>query len=197
MSKTINSSNRRLEVCDAAWRAIVREGLNNASMRAIAQELGTTTGFVTHYFRNKDELMLYALNRVIENTIDSMHNCMKGSQGLERFERMMLSPLPLELGDEIGWKIWIAFLGYAIGCEDLIEEHQRRYTELHKIIFKELRDLQTAKLIRQEIDLNNEANAIIAFIDGIGTGFVINPANYLPDQQRYLVQRYINSLLKE
>jgi AcrR family transcriptional regulator len=32
---------RRIEVAKAAWRVIVREGLDRASMRAIAQELGS------------------------------------------------------------------------------------------------------------------------------------------------------------
>ncbi|MEM1280326.1 MAG: TetR family transcriptional regulator, partial [Cyanobacteria bacterium P01_H01_bin.152] len=30
---------RRLEVSEAAWRVIVREGLDRTSMRAIAQEM--------------------------------------------------------------------------------------------------------------------------------------------------------------
>jgi AcrR family transcriptional regulator len=42
---------RRLDVSEAAWRVIAREGLDRTSLRAIAQELGCTTGVVTHYFR--------------------------------------------------------------------------------------------------------------------------------------------------
>ena len=55
---------RRLEVAAAAWRVIVREGLERASMRAIAQEMSCTTGVVMHYFRNKEELILFALHQV-------------------------------------------------------------------------------------------------------------------------------------
>ncbi len=54
---------RRLEVAQAAWRVIVREGLDRTSMRAIAQELGSSTGVVTHYFRDKEELILFALEQ--------------------------------------------------------------------------------------------------------------------------------------
>ncbi|MHC5718782.1 MAG: TetR family transcriptional regulator, partial [Nostoc sp.] len=54
---------RRIEVTKAAWRVIVREGLDRASMRAIAQELGSSTGVVTHYFRDKEELTLFALEQ--------------------------------------------------------------------------------------------------------------------------------------
>lgn len=189
-----NLSDRRLEVSEAAWRVIVREGLDRASIRAIAQELGSTTGVVTHYFRNKDELMLFALNRVIENTIGSMQAQMQGYDGWERFERMVLAPLPLEEKDKVGWQIWVAFLGYAIGRARLMDEHRRRYADLRELIKKEMSALQTAQLVR-EIDLELEANALIALIDGIGIGFVIHPRHFTPKQQQYLVQRYVNSLL--
>lgn len=191
----MNNSDRRLEVAEAAWRVIIREGLNRTSMRAIAQELGSTTGVVTHHFRNKDELMLFAFERVIQKTINQMQTSMKGLTGLDRLEQMILAPLPLQSGDEVGWKIWVAFLGQAIGHEYLIKEHQHRYAQICEIIIKELKDLQIAKLIRADIDLQLEATALIALIDGIGTGFVVNSINFSPQQQKYLVQRYIYSLL--
>lgn len=46
-------------------------------MRAIAQELGSTTGVVTHYFRDKDELMLFVLDRVFENLNQQMQSCIE------------------------------------------------------------------------------------------------------------------------
>ena len=52
---------RRIEVAKAAWQVIIREGLDRTSMRAIAQELGSSTGVVTHYFRDKEDLILFAL----------------------------------------------------------------------------------------------------------------------------------------
>jgi AcrR family transcriptional regulator len=72
---------RRLEVAQAAWRVMIREGLDRTSMRAIAQELGSSTGVVTHYFRDKEELILFALEQVVEATLESMKACAKGQQG--------------------------------------------------------------------------------------------------------------------
>jgi AcrR family transcriptional regulator len=193
--KTTNYSDRRLEVTEAAWRTIVREGLDRTSMRAIAQELGSTTGVVTHYFRDKDELMLFALERVFENLFKDMAACAEGKHGLERLEQMIFAALPFEPNGIRGWQIWIAFLGYAIGRENLIQEHRKRYDSLRQMICQELIDLQTAKLIRKDINPTLEANALIALVDGIGTGSAINPEYFHPDQQHYLVQRHIKALL--
>ncbi|MBW4662498.1 MAG: TetR family transcriptional regulator [Drouetiella hepatica Uher 2000/2452] len=187
---------RRLEVTEAAWRVIVREGLERTSMRAIAQELGSSTGVVTHYFRDKDELMLFALERVSENLIADMKVYAAEQQGIERLEQMIFSALPFEARGIAGWQVWVAFLGYAIGRKPLIQEHRKRYDFLRHILCQELAQLQTARLIRDGLDLTLEANALIALVDGIGTGVVINPEQFHPDQQRYLVQRHISSLLE-
>ncbi|MBE9050721.1 TetR family transcriptional regulator [Nostocales cyanobacterium LEGE 11386] len=190
----MNYSDRRLEVTEAAWRVIIREGLDRTSMRAIAQELGSSTGVVTHYFRDKDELMLFALERVFEKLFKDMEASAKGRQGLDRLEQMILAALPTSALGVSGWQVWIAFLGYAIGRENLVQEHRKRYYSLCHIICQELADLQAAKLIREDMDLTLEANALIALFDGIGTGVVINPEQFPVEQQQYLVRRYLNTL---
>lgn len=195
LMKTTNYNDRRLEVTEAAWRVIVREGLDRASMRAIAQELGSTTGVVTHYFRDKDELMLFALERVFENLFRDMEDSKRAQSGIERLEQMIFAALPFEPSGVQGWQVWIAFLGYAIGREKLLQEHQKRYNSLRQIICQELAHLQMAKQIREDIDPMLEANALIALVDGIGMGCVISPGQFHADQQSYLVQRHISALL--
>ncbi|MEA5566710.1 TetR/AcrR family transcriptional regulator [Anabaena sp. UHCC 0399] len=186
---------RRIEVANAAWRVIIREGLDRASMRAIAQELGSSTGVVTHYFRDKEELILFALERVFKNVLEDMKFCIKGRQGIDRLEQMILTALPLKMSDKADWKVWVAFLGYSIGREHLVQKHQKRYDILQQLISQELADLQTANLIRVDLDVTLEANVLIALVDGIGTGVVICPEQFSAEQQQYLVRRHINALL--
>ena len=185
---------RRIEVAKAAWQVIVREGLDRASMRAIAQELGSSTGVVTHYFRDKDALILFALEQVFENTVEEMKACIEQWQGLERLEKMIFLALPMESIDRDDWKVWVAFLGYSIGREHLVQEHRKRYESLRQIIYQELASLQGAEMIRGDLDLSFEANALIALVDGISIGVVISPEQFSADQQQYLVRRHIDSL---
>jgi AcrR family transcriptional regulator len=186
---------RRIEVAKAAWQVILREGLDRTSMRAIAQELGSSTGVVTHYFRDKEELILFALGLVFENVAAEMEARSQGQQGVDRLEQMMFVALPLEQIDRDDWKVWVAFLGYSIGRKHLVKEHRKRYDLLRQIIAQELADLQTEQLIRADLDLTLEANALIALIDGIGTGVVICPEQFSATQQQYLVRRHLHNLL--
>jgi AcrR family transcriptional regulator len=193
--RLMNYDTRRMEVAQAAWRVIAREGLDRTSMRAIAQELGSSTGVVTHYFRDKEELTLFALEKVFENTLEMMRSRGERRQGIERLEQMIFAGLPLEAIDKADWKVWVAFLGYSIGREHLVREHRKRYELLRQIICQELADLQTAKLIRADLDLSLEVNALISLVDGIGTGVVICPEQFSSEQQKYLVRRHIKGLM--
>jgi AcrR family transcriptional regulator len=185
---------RRVEVAQAAWRVIVREGLDRTSMRAIAKELGCSTGVVTHYFRDKEELTLFALEQVFEGTLEAMNACAKERQGIDRLEQMIFLALPLEATDKDDWKVWVAFLGYSIGREHLVHQHRKRYDFLRETLYQELAELQAANLIRADLDLTFEANALIALVDGIGTGVVICPEHFSAEQQQYLVRRHIHAL---
>lgn len=185
---------RRIEIARAAWQVIVREGLDRTSMRAIAQELGSSTGVVTHYFRNKEELTLFALEQVVKGTLEQMEASTKDLQGIDRLENMIFSALPLETSDRDDWKVWIAFLGYSIGRGHLIQVYQNRYDLIKQVLIKELADLQIAQLIRADLDLEFEANALIALVDGIATRVVISPEQFSTEQQKYLVQQHLNGL---
>ncbi len=188
---------RRAEVIQAAWRVTAREGLDRTSMRAIAQELGSSTGVVTHYFRNKDELILAALEQVFEGTIEAMKACAETFQGRERLEQMLFLALPLEGGDRDDWKVWLAFLGYSVGRERLLEAHRQRYGILQDLMAQVLVELQGAGVVKAGLEIPVEANALIALVDGISMGIVINPAQFSQEQQRALVRRHLDGLLSD
>jgi len=120
----MSQRDRRLEVSEAAWRVIVQEGLDRTSMRAIAQDLGCTTGVVTHYFRDKQELILFALNQVTESLLKAMQAQREQVIGVERLLNMVSAFLPLDVERQSVLKVWLAFLGYAVGRDSLMAQHQ-------------------------------------------------------------------------
>ncbi len=190
-------ADRRVEVVEAAWRVIIREGLDRASVRAIAQELGSSTGVVTHYFRDREELILFALEQIFEAILAEMKVCAEGPPSLSKLEDMIVAALPLQERDRADWKVWVAFLGYSVGRDRLVQEHRKRYDVLRHLLIQELQELQLAQFIRANLNIAVEANALISLVDGIGLDIVICPDHYSADQQRYLVRRHIQTLLKD
>ena len=60
MTRSDVESHRR-EIADAACSLIAAGGLDNVSMRRIATHLGSTTGYISHYYADKEELLEAAL----------------------------------------------------------------------------------------------------------------------------------------
>ncbi|MEM6612858.1 MAG: TetR/AcrR family transcriptional regulator [Cyanobacteria bacterium P01_C01_bin.72] len=185
---------RRIEVSAAAWKVIVREGLDRTSMRAIARELECTTGVVTHYFRDKQELILFALHQVTEKLKQAMEKVAEKSVSVDRLIEMLCAFLPLDNERQEILKVWVAFLGYAVGRESLMLEHQTSAGELREVIIQELKALQSAKKIRQDIDPAVEANTLLALVNGIALDSLIQEKHLNPKQQKMVIQRYFDKL---
>ncbi|NEO48272.1 MAG: TetR family transcriptional regulator [Moorea sp. SIO4A3] len=191
----MSQQDRRLEVSEAAWRVIVREGLDRTSMRAIAQELGCTTGVVTHHFRDKQELILFALNQVTQRLQKTMQAATEHARGVDRLVEMLSAFLPLDTERQDILKVWVAFLGYAIGRESLMAEHQQSAAQLREVIIQELFALQSAKLIRANIEPELEANALLGLVNGVSLDSLIQAKRLSPDQQQIVIRRYVHELL--
>ncbi len=186
---------RRIEVSEAAWKVIVREGLDRTSMRAIARELDCTTGVVTHYFRDKQELILFALDRVTEKLKQAMEEVAARPVSVDRLIEMLCAFLPQDNKRQEILKVWVAFLGYAVGRESLMLEHQTSAGELRDVIIQELKALQSAKKIRQDIDAGVEANSLLALVNGIALDSLIQEKCLNPKQQKMVIQRYFNGII--
>jgi AcrR family transcriptional regulator len=195
MSITERYEKRRLEVSDAAWRTIVEEGLDRTSVRAVAQRLGCSTGVVMHYFRNMDELMLLALERVVTKHIALTRKETEGYEGVERLVRILCTAMPTDAKAAIGWRIWLAFLGHAVGHPKLMTAHRRRYKDLREFLTRELGDLQAQGLLRPGLDLRFEVSILISLVDGASIGSIIDPKQVRPQDLHRIVRRYVEGLL--
>ncbi len=184
----------RLKVASAALELISRQGLKGASLRAIALELDCTTGVLTHYFRNKDELLLFVLETIMTRLSEIMVKEAQGTGGLTRLKVMMLAILPVKPELQTIWRAWLAFVGAALGDTQLIDEHKRHYANFKAFIRQELAALQVAGEIDSELNLDFEAAAWIATFDGIGVNMIAAPQSYSAKELDTLVGRYLKTL---
>ncbi|WP_299488310.1 TetR/AcrR family transcriptional regulator [Acaryochloris sp. IP29b_bin.137] len=187
-------TDRRLEVSEAAWRVIVREGLDRTSMRAIAQEMNCTTGVVTHYFRNKQELILFALHQVTKRLQKLMEHAIANVSGCDRLVAMLSSFLPIDKERQEILRVWVAFLGYAIGREGLMVDHQQSAGELRQVIIQELVALQNQGEICSGISPEQEANILLALVNGVSLDSLIQAESLSHEQQEAVLQHHVDGL---
>jgi AcrR family transcriptional regulator len=163
-------------------------------MRAIAQEMNCTTGVVTHYFRNKQELILFALHQVTERLQGLMEQAVAHRTGCDRLVAMLSSFLPIDPERQEILRVWMAFLGYAVGREDLMAEHQQSAGELRQMIIQELEMLQKQEQVWPDITPETEANVLLALVNGLSLDTLIQSQRLSPEQQKEALQRYVDGL---
>ncbi|UJW31878.1 TetR family transcriptional regulator [Saccharothrix sp. AJ9571] len=61
MPRRVDRDDRRRRIAEALLRLATTRGLEAVSLRQVAAEAGLSMGAVQHYFRSKDEMLLYAL----------------------------------------------------------------------------------------------------------------------------------------
>jgi len=84
---------RRTDVAEAVWRVLATHGFGGLTMRAVAVELGASTGLLTHYFTNKRELVRYA-NEIAAERTESRPLRTADEPGLTALRVALLNVLP-------------------------------------------------------------------------------------------------------
>jgi AcrR family transcriptional regulator len=94
--KIVDHDERRLELVDATWRIIARNGLEGATMREIALEAGFANGALKPYFPTKDTLLEFAFGHVFNRTNQRVARVTEGKAGLPALRAFSMEVLPLD-----------------------------------------------------------------------------------------------------
>lgn len=107
-------------MAEAVWRVLATGGFPALSIRAVAAEMGATTGLVTHWFGSRDDLVDHALGLLHERTDASL-----GEHADLRTRLLAVLPTTTE-GAELS-RIWVGFWGLALADPALGAREAARY----------------------------------------------------------------------
>src|SRR3954454_10515353 len=127
MPVTVDHDVRRREVAEAVWRVLSDTGFAGLSLRAVAREMGATTGLVTHYFRSKRELVEHALEVVHERTVPRMAQAETPARGVEGLRVRLRAVLVDDAEATVLSKGWGGFWDVALADEELGRAEAARY----------------------------------------------------------------------
>jgi len=176
MPRVVDHDQRRRELALAACDVIARAGLEGATLRDVARQAGCTTGRVSHYFADKQQLLLAALETATQAVEDRiLHRALADPGDLRG---ILTESLPLDEPRRIEWRIWIAFWGAAIGDPDLHREHRGRYDTWRDALVTVL--AQTPVPVAARADT---AETLMIAVDGIGVHATFDVAHWPPHRQ--------------
>jgi TetR/AcrR family transcriptional repressor of bet genes len=182
---------RKQAIARATCRAIIEQGLHRVNLRDIARALGTTTGPLQHYFQNKEELLLYTKNFLIDELLQSARDAGLRHSGLSRLRIVCERLLPFTEKSRSAWLVLAAFNGRAIGDEELTAIQVSRYAKCRKFFEEEIVLAKDEGVLDPTIDVVLEAIALASFVDGLAVHMLFLNRGESKRAKQALVQRYL------
>jgi AcrR family transcriptional regulator len=190
MPKIVDHNARRRELVEASWAVIATEGLEGVTMRKVAEAAGCTTGRITHYFADREALILASLqtsnlatstrvNDIINSDLDA-HAKLLG---------MANQTLPLDEERRIEVKVWLAFWSAATINNTLAKENDARMEEWFDAL------LPLVEELAPNCDATHEANLLIGLINGLGIQAAVNPSRKNLSMAKETVEKHLKHLI--
>ena len=194
MPKVVDHTQRRRELVAATWAVVAAEGIEAATVRRIAEEAGCTTGRITHYFADKEEVLVAALRQVHRAAGKRMLAAIGARSGLEALRAVLAEALPLDEERVLEWRVWLAFWGSAATSTSLQAEQHQRYREWRGLLRRVLAAAQHDGQLPAGIDLDRLVDQIVALVDGFGLQGVLDPQDPQDPQPEQLASRLADAV---
>lgn len=197
MPKIVDHEQQKIKVAEAAWRVIRRAGIENASVRNVAQEAGISPGSMRHYFSTQAELFSFSMSLVSERVtarITSL-NYDRPMPDIAKDTLHQLLPLNEESREEM--EVWLAFVSKSLSEPSLHDHAQKVYEELRLTMLLVVRGLIEYGFASKKLDIEQEAERMHVFVDGIALHGLTYPDRMPPERMDQLLDEYLDTLCKK
>ncbi|WP_062437530.1 TetR/AcrR family transcriptional regulator [Herbidospora daliensis] len=174
MPKIVNHDERREEVVAAARRIILREGIEAATTRAIAKEAGYSNGVLTHYFADKDEILLSALRTSHRRITERLAAKLTGLTGLAALRELLVDNLPMDEERERETGLEIGFWARSLTSPALLSTQREEAADLCRLVRTLLQSAADAGEIADQ-GLDDTAERLLALVDGLSLHRLLYP----------------------
>jgi TetR/AcrR family transcriptional repressor of bet genes len=187
--KVVDHEERREELAAAVWRLASREGLEAITVRRVAEEAGWSTGALSHYFSEKEELVLFAFRTVADRVGRRVAQTEeRTSDPLELARAMLVEGLPIDRERSEEVRLWFAFLGLALTRPTLARAQRVTYRAWRDRVAGHLARAQEDGRLRADFDCATEAAALVALVDGLAVQAIFEPRRFSRERQLELVE---------
>ncbi|MFJ6382300.1 TetR/AcrR family transcriptional regulator [Kitasatospora sp. NPDC092039] len=190
---------RRSEVSEGVWRVLSTRGFEGLTLRAVAAELGASTGMLTHYFPNKRALLSHALEELDRRSLARPRRTAPADgspppAGLARVRASLLDVLPLDGESAADNRIWVGSWDHALADPELAAAHAGRYARSRAALTAHVADAQRLGELPAQADPAALAAGAQAFVLGLVVQALFAPEEFPAERQTELLDAYLAGL---
>jgi AcrR family transcriptional regulator len=172
---SLRARDRIHEVDEAAREVIVRKGLAATTMRDISRQGGFTTGVLTHYFPDKEALIVGVFASASRDWIERVRTALAATAtARERVIEVVSLAIPEDRAERRSWRLWSEMWSYASGnpsfAQYVIKTDAIWEEELREVLRQSVID----GLLPAELDAEVHARLLCRLVDGLGQRCVLS-----------------------
>jgi len=184
---------RRRDVSAAVWSVLAARGFGGLTLRAVATEMGASTGLLTHYFPTKRALVRHALD-IAEERTDERERRVPAEAGLEALRAALLDVLPLTPDATAMSRVWVSFWDGALGDPALAARQKLRYELWRARLRRHIEAAQRTGALPASAAPGELAATAAAFAHGLVVQALFAPGDFPPDLQARLLDTFLVAL---
>lgn len=189
MPRVVDHAARRNEIAAAACQAIARHGIDAVKLTDVGKAAGCTTGAITHYFSDKREVLVAALDHAVEAMNARMER--RTAAAAQDVLGFLTEAMPIGRKGRAEIVVWYAFWARALSDPALV----RRQRAMHRRWRTRVEECLSGMAARGEIappdDLVEAAEGLCAVINGIGLRASLDPGEWPAERQTGQLRRYL------
>ena len=198
MPKVVDPEARRRHVVEALFRVVVRDGLQRASLRVVADEAALNIGSVRHYFLDQQELMRFAMTSMMERVAaritarlaqlgPQVHRRSREQQ-LDLAVDVLSELLPLDQERHAEATVFLEFITAARTHPAFADLARKSADGTRQLIHRVLARLSP------QTDLDLETERLTALVDGLSLNGVLQPQLLDPATAAAALRRHLVEL---
>jgi AcrR family transcriptional regulator len=192
MPAAVDHDERRTRVLDIAEGILAEAGLRAVTVREVARAAGVSTAIVSHYFRDKDELLLLLFRRNVREAFAYADAAAaKGD-----LKGMIEAAMVLDNARVARWRIWLAYLAQLASHPEIAEIQRGSAAEQLTRLGTMLRCLQERGDIAPHVDPDIAAERLLSLIMGLAIQVLFDPPAWPPERQHAVVDAELRTLYK-
>lgn len=194
MPRLIDHNERRLQLAEATWRVIARDGIAGASVRAVAAEAGRSPGSLRHLFSSQSDLLVFALDLVVERVTARIDALPAQPTATATVEAVAAQLLPLDSERRTEMEVYLALFTAAHTHRELRAPRDTAHQTVRQACTWMVGELARTQALPRTTDLTLEAKRLHALIDGLAAHLLYEPHDHDPQWAADILRHHIHGL---
>lgn len=191
MPLLVSHDERRDQVIAAASHILARSGLKAVTVRAVAKHAGFSTAIVSHYFRDKQELLHLVFERNTRAALEAADAALERTGDLKAF----IEPSMVLCQDSADrWRIWLAYIAQVVAEADGSALQHDSVIERVDRLSQVLEGFRMRGDLRGDLDCRLEAQRLLAMMVGLAIQVMFDPEGWPNSRQHALVDAELRPL---